>query len=182
MKEMFYSEVLNKYFDNKRECREAEIQYYVDQKRAKQEELDAKRKAEEEAKAKEEAAAKEEEQRKEALNLISKEKKELSKAIEDAGAKVIEAENEYELAYTAFQKKVVEAKEAYDKAIAEARESTIIPASTKVNDAKKEKYEAVKAFNNKFGTYTVKYTGEQAYKEMQQTINEFNKIFNSIWF
>lgn len=168
---MFYSEILDKYFDSKRECREAEIQHDAEQRtlkaaaeaeKVKQDELNQKRKAE--------------------LDAVSKEKKALSDAIDEAKQKVTEAEQEYELACDAYKKRVAEAKEAYNKTVEEAKETLLVPAVNKTKEAQQAKYEAVKAFNDKFGTYTVKYTGDQAYNEMMKTMREFNKIFNNFWF
>ena len=171
MKKMFYSEALDKYFECEKECRKAELQYMLD-----------KQEKEKKAKEAEQLAKKAEEEKKEAVALASKEKKELADAIESAKTKITDAENALDLARESYYKKVAEAKEAYDKAVNDARESILLPAVNKVKDAKKERYEAVQKFNDKFGTYTVKYTGEQAYNEMMKTVKEFNKIFNDLWF
>jgi len=163
MKEMFYSEILDKYFDSKSECRRAELQYQLD----KQE--------------KEKAAKLAEEKRKEETAVASKEKKALADVIEDAEKRVTAAQNDYQVAYDKYKEKITQAKEAYAKAVEDAS-NELTPAKLAIKEAQKARYEAIKAFNDKYGTYTVAYTGDKAYREMQKTINAINDVFNAFWF
>lgn len=150
-----YSDLLNKPFDTEEECIKAEKAFKAEQKR-QQEEIDrivAERKAKEEA-----------------LNVS---KKELSKAIEDATKKADEANSLYEAVKEKAQSILNEAKKQANDLLESAR--------AKVREAEKEKYEAIAAFNKKFGTYTTTLTGEKAAKEYNNVVRRFSDFWNSFW-
>ena len=167
MKELFYSEELNKYFDSKEECERAEFQY-------KQDKLDKEAKL---------AAA--EEKKREELALASKEKKELSKAVEEATQKVTEAYNAYDLAREDCEK----LREEYESKITKLKadykeeyEAILSPVKEAIKKAEKEKYEAIAAYNKKYGTYSVIYSGEKAFDEFKRFSTLADRLFKDFWF
>ena len=108
--------------------------------------------------------------------LISKEKKASAAVIKEAEDNVLAA-----------QEKFNEAKKEAQKIIEEARkkaEDIVRTSSKELSAAQEKRYKALKEFNNKFGPYTVSYTGEKAYNEFKKAIDYFNDILNwdSWWF
>lgn len=108
--------------------------------------------------------------------LISKEKKASAAVIKEAEDNVFAA-----------QEKFNEAKKEAQKIIEEARkkaEDIVRTSSKELSAAQEKRYKALKEFNNKFGPYTVSYTGEKAYNEFKKAIDYFNDILNwdSWWF
>lgn len=156
MKQVFYSENLNKYFDTESECQEAEKQYA--------EAMEAKSKAL--------AAAKEKEEAKK--NEISKQKKVLADAIDEADKAVTTAYSNLEVVYAAANDMLKEAKQKANKLVDEAK--------TQLKDAQQKKFEAVSKFNEKFGTYTTIYTGDRALEELRRATSWVNDIFNNFFF
>lgn len=108
-----------------------------------------------------------EEEKKATALSVSKQKKELSDAITLADETLEKAIADYN--------KIKE--EAYQKYL-----ETLKPAKEAVDKAQKDKYEALSAFNDKFGTYMVSYTGDKALKEFERTSQLFNNIFNRFFF
>lgn len=100
-------------------------------------------------------------------------KKEMAKAIEKANSEIDDARENYAKVYK-------EADELVKKARKEAEE-LLSPAKEKIEEAQKKKYDAVKAFNDKYGTYTVSYTGEKAYNEFKRNSDWFNYMFNKFF-
>lgn len=147
----YYSEKLKKPFDTEEDCVKAEKEFDKEQKRI-QEELDkaiAAKKAEDEK--------------------LNASKKELAKVIEAAQAELDEAKSIHEAA-----------KQKADEIMAEAKQKAaevINAASVKVREASQKKYEAVKAFTNKFGPYTISLTGDKAAKEFNEVIKGINDMF-----
>lgn len=137
----YYSELLTATFNTEKECLEAEKKY----------------KEEKDKKEKEEAAR---------VANISKRKKELSKAIEDADAKVAEANKLYSVAKD-------QAAEILEKSNKQVRE-ILDQAEANVKEAQKEKLNAILAFNKEFGSYKVTYTGEKAAEEFNRSFDRFN--------
>ena len=133
----FYSEKLDKVFDTTDELVAAETQ------------------AEHEA---EEAKA--------AERALSKEKKVLADAVQQAEEEVAKAQEEFNRvrkeAYTECKAKILEA----SKALSEKQET---------------RYQALKAFNEKYGPYTKTYTGEKAYNEFKKAIDYFDDFFKFWW-
>ena len=144
----YYSETMKKFFDT-------------------QEQLETEEKEFEEKKNKEEA------EKAEKLANISKEKKQLSKAIEEAIDKVQNARAAYTLAKEEAAK-ILE--ESNDKA-----ESILNTAKQELKKAESEKTQAIVAFNSKFGPYSTTYTGEKARKEYLETVELINDIFSNFW-
>ena len=54
-------------------------------------------------------------------------------------------------------------------------------AEDKITEAQERRYEAIKNFNEKFGTYTKTYTGDEAYNEFKRNADLFELIFNRIF-
>lgn len=167
MKEMFYSEVLDKYFESKKECQKAELQY-----RLQEAEKEAKAKKAEEERAKMLKIA--EDAKREAAAVASKEKKELSNAVEAADAKLTEAYHNYEVK----QEEVKKLKEEYEAKIVEL----INPAKKAIRDAQQERYEAIAKYNKKYGIYEVRYSGDKAYNELKRATAMLDNLFDSLWF
>lgn len=109
---------------------------------------------------------------------ISKEKKELSKAIEVADNKLTEANKLYEAA----QHKAAEILEKSNKEVKEILDA----AKKEVKAAEQAKLDAVLAFNKKYGPYTTTLTGTQAAEEFNRNIKRFDNMFESLirhlWF
>ena len=107
---------------------------------------------------------------------VSKRKKELSKAIEDADDKITEANKAYDIA----REKAKDILEKTNKEITELLDK----AEKAVTDAEQEKLDAVKAFTKEFGTYKVNLTGEKAVDAFNRSLNRFNNFFKSFsnWF
>lgn len=105
--------------------------------------------------------------------LVSKEKK--------ASAELIKkAEDEVSVAQERFNEAKKEAQEILDKARKEA-EDIIRSSSKELSAAQEKRYKALREFNEKFGPYTVSYTGEKAYNEFKKAVDYFNDIFNWNW-
>lgn len=107
---------------------------------------------------------------------VSKRKKELSKAIEDADNKITEANKAYDVA----REKAKDILEKTNKEITELLDK----AEKAVTDAEQEKLDAVRAFTKEFGTYKVNLTGEKAVDAFNRSLNRFNNFFKSFsnWF
>lgn len=150
-----YSDILNKPFDSEEECLAAEAVYKKEQKKV-QDEI---KKAVEEKKAREEA--------------LNASKKELAKAIESAQKDVDEANNIYEAAKE-------KATDIINEASKKANE-LLDTAKSKVREAQQKKYEAVSAFNKKFGPYTVTLTGDQAAEEYSNALKSINNVWKEFF-
>ena len=107
---------------------------------------------------------------------VSKRKKELSKAIEDADNKITEANKAYDVA----REKAKDILEKTNKEITELLDK----AEKAVTDAEQEKLDAVRLFTEEFGTYKVNLTGEKAVDAFNRSLNRFNNFFKSFsnWF
>lgn len=148
-----YSDIIpNGVFDTEEACLEAEAKYQKEQEEKKAQ-----------------LATKE--------SSISKQKKELSKAIEDADAKLTEA-------YDHLTSVKREADEAILKARREAHER-IKEAEDLVTEAYQQKYQAISQFNEKFGDFTMRYTGRRANEEFKRIMEQFDNYFKKpvdFWF
>ena len=140
MKKMFYSELLDQYFNSEEECVKAEL---TEQKR--RQELESIRQQE----------------KTEQENLQSR--KQAAKVVEDAEALVSEA-------YADLKKAEEEARHAYEKIVA--------PAKKKLQDAEHARYEAIRDFNTKYGVYSKRYTGKEAYDEFVRRLDQLDDIWN----
>lgn len=149
-----YSDLLGKPFDTEAECLKAEKEY-KDKQRKIQDEIN---RAVAEKKAKEEAE--------------NVSKKEMAKSIETAQSKVDEANSLYEAAKTKAQSILDDAKK-HAKEILDA-------AKLKVREAETAKYEAISAFNKKFGPYTTTLTGEKAANELKRAFDKISDFW-SFW-
>lgn len=151
----YYSELTNKTYNTEDECLNAEASFKKEQKRIQDEIA----KAVAEKKAKEEA--------------IQANKKELAKSIEEATKEVEEATSIYNAAKEKAKGILNEANKKAN-AILEA-------ASDKVKEAEHKRYEAISAFNKKFGPYTTTLTGTKAADEYNKTIKAMNESISNFW-
>lgn len=149
----YFSEITKQTYDSPEECLKAEKNYKAEQKK----------------KADAEATR---------LANISKEKKELARLVEDADARLTEANKLYEVA----QNKAAEILEKSNKEVRDILDA----AKKEVKAAEQAKLDAILAFNKKFGTYTTTYTGEKAAEEFNRSMNRFDNIFGNLirhlWF
>ena len=83
-----------------------------------------------------------------------------------------EALKEVESAKAECAKILEESNQQVEKILKTARE--------KVKSAREAKYDKITEFSNKFGGYTVYYTGDRAAKEIKRLDGEFNAILNSL--
>lgn len=105
--------------------------------------------------------------------LVSKEKK--------ASADIIKkAEDEVSVAQEKFNAAKKEAQEILDEARKQA-EDIIRSSSKELSVAQEKRYRALRDFNEKFGPYTVSYTGEKAYNEFKKAVDYFNDLFDWSW-
>lgn len=145
---IYKSEITGKEYSSEKECLAAEKEFQ------KQEEI---RVAEEEKKVAE----------------SNKRKKELAKAIEDAEAKLTEANRLYDIA----QDKAAKILEDSNKEVKEILNT----AEAEVDAAQKARFEAILAFNREFGSYTTKYTGAKAAEEFNRYTNNFEKRLRNLF-
>ena len=131
----YYSETLKRLFDTPEELEEHEIAYARD-------------------KAKDELS-----------------KKVLSKKIEDADKLVDSAYKEYEDA----KSRAAEILEKSNQQVADI----LNEAKAKISEAEKERTNAIVAFNQKYGTYRVNYTGERAKNESERINRMINDVFSA---
>ncbi len=113
---------------------------------------------------------------------VEKEKTALSKAKKAEADKVQLTDKEVDEAQENLKKVREEAQAKIDAARKEA-EDMLKEAYKKLSVAQEHRFEALKAFNEKFGPYKTYYTGEKAYNEFQKTLRYFDNIFNDFrWF
>ena len=106
-------------------------------------------------------------------NKISLQKKELSNKVESAREELDKALEEYEEAKKKAQKIVEDARK-------QARE-ILEPSEKKIAKCREDKYKALVEFNNRFGAYNVKYTGENARKEYDRWRKEIDSSFDDFF-
>ena len=111
---------------------------------------------------------------KQELKKISNDKKALAKKVEEADDILQDAYNKYALAKENCAKILEEAKLEINELLE--------PAKKAIQDAQKQKYEAIAEFNKKYGVYSTIYTGDKAYTELQRVRNFMDDIFNINWF
>lgn len=100
------------------------------------------------------------------------EKKRLAKLIEDAEADIDKARDEF-IEVKAEAMKIVESTE-------ETVNKMLKDAEDKITQAQERRYEAIKNFNEKFGTYTKTYTGDKAYNEFKRNVDLMSLLFNHL--
>ena len=101
-------------------------------------------------------------------------KAKLAKAVEDADKALDDAYEGLEEA----KKKVTELQKEYDAKVDEIMN----PARDLIKECTKNRAEAIKAFNEKFGVYTTTYTGNQALNEMIKMNKIMDNMFRKFWF
>ena len=140
----FYSEILKNFYDTEAQCREAEEKH--------NKELEAKKVQE---------------------SLVSKEKKQLSKRVEECD---VALENAY-AAYEAAKEKAKELLEKSNQEIADV----LNPAYSAVKKAQRQKLEALQEFNRRFGAYTTTYNGEKAVQEFNRAAKWFDEFISPLF-
>lgn len=100
-------------------------------------------------------------------------KKQLAAEVETADEALKEAYANYESAKT----KVEEISKKY---LAEVND-ILEPAQKAVKDAEKNRYEAIRRFNDSYGAYQVTYTGARAADEMMKAISNINSRANKLF-
>lgn len=155
IKMKYYSEKLNRPFDTEEECVEAEKEFDRQQEQI-QKELD---------KAIAEKKAKEEE--------YNASKKELAKVIEAADKKIEEAQSMLDVATTKAREIINEAKQKANEILNAAK--------SKKAAAQQEKYDAIAAFNKKYGPYTISLTGDKAAEAYNRDIQDLSKVLQNFW-
>ena len=103
---------------------------------------------------------------------VSKKKKELASAIEQADEVVNKAYAKYE-----------QAKQDVRKILEESNtqmENILTPAKAEVAKAEKLRADAIKEYTNAFGAYQSVYTGERAEQELERFNRQFNSTFADI--
>lgn len=120
-------------------------------------------KAELEVKRAAELKAKQEEEKAES-------RKTAAKAVEAAEVAVDNAYKEFEQARKEATEIVNEAKKMADEILTKARKT--------LTDAQRERYNAIAAFNSKYGVYTQRYTGERARDEFNKGVARIQDLFD----
>lgn len=118
-------------------------------------------------------ATKKEEEKKNNELVTKRQKKLLARRID-------EAEEALSTAYTEYHKVAREANKVIEEAKQKAKEM-LKPAEEAVKEAEKNKWKALTDFNEKYGSYTKVYTGNEALKQLNESINFFNSIFDNLW-
>ncbi len=122
-----------------------------------------------------EAEVKKLEEEKEAkLATISKEKKAFATEIKNADKELDEAYKQLDVA----REKAKQLQKEHLKQL----ENILHPAEEAVKTAQNKKYEAVKAFNDKFGDFTTTYTAATAADELNRTLKYFDEVFHNFFF
>ena len=120
-----------------------------------------------------EAKYDEEQQEKERIEKDKKaEKKRLAKLIEDAEADIDKARDELVEVKAEVVKIIDSTEETVNKMLKDAED--------KITQAQERRYEAIKNFNEKFGTYTKTYTGDKAYNEIKRNADLMGLLFNHL--
>lgn len=104
---------------------------------------------------------------------ISKEKKALSEEIDKADAELDKAYKYYEDS----KQEVLLRKKNVDKECQDIMKE----AKEYLKDAQTKKLELLEQFTNKFGSYSVSYTGDRAQKEMNRHLSWFDDLVNHFW-
>ncbi len=115
---------------------------------------------------------KEEKKSKEKQELVA-DKKLMAKAVEDADAEIDAAQEQYADA-------IKQAREIIEKANKEA-EAITSPAKEKLKNARQKRYNAISAFNKKYGPYSVMYSGDRAYAEFKRNLDFIDEFFTGLF-
>ena len=111
-----------------------------------------------------------------AKSAVSKKKKELADKINAAENKVNEASAKYNLAKKEAAEIITKAKAEANKLLTDAKEN--------LDNAYKERWQAIQDFNTEFGAYQVTYTGAKALEEYEKAVTQvfsmWDKFFD--WF
>ena len=99
-------------------------------------------------------------------------KKVLAQRIEDA-------ERAVDIAYKGYEEAKSQAAEILEKSNKQVADILNV-AKAQINAAEKERTNAIVAFNQKFGTYRVNYTGERAKTESERVNRMINDMFSAL--
>lgn len=97
-------------------------------------------------------------------------KKQLAKKVEDSDKELNDAYDKYKIAKDEASKILKEAEERANAVVNDARAEVV--------KAQKNKEDTLRNFNEKFGNYTVTYTGEDAVKEFKRAFDWIDNFFN----
>lgn len=162
----YYSEKLDKIFDNKNDLFNAEKAYEQEKAAFEAKEAQLKAKQEEDNKIK------------------SKRKKELSDKIEEASKNLDEAYKFYEAEKSKVKDILTGAQKKADDIIKQARQEAqklIDIAEKEVKKASEQKTLAISNFNKEFGPYRTVITGDKAIDEYNKLVRNFENTFSNIW-
>jgi len=106
--------------------------------------------------------------------IVSNEKKQLAKAVEDAEKELDEAYKELDAAR--------EQARLLQKETIKKMEDLVHPVEEKVKSLQAKKFDAVHAFNVKYGPFTTTITGAKAAEEMTRVWRAFDKLFDFDFF
>jgi len=116
----------------------------------------------------------------EAEDKVLAEKKQTSLDKKNLSKKIDETETALTLAYEDYDKAKAEVKKILEESNIKCQK-ILEEANNKINEAKATNTKALKEFTDKYGTYTVTYTGEKAQQEWQRHLKYFDKIFRDFW-
>ena len=112
----------------------------------------------------------------------ARQKQESAKATKAKYAKAVkDAEAEIELAKKAYEEaeqKVAELQKTYDEKV----KAIMDPARKRYIEANRVRATAIKKFNDKYGTYTTTYTGDDALEEFNKFGSTFEKLLHNRFF
>ena len=101
-------------------------------------------------------------------------KAKLAKAVEDADKALDDAYEGLEEA----KKKVTELQKEYDAKV----DAVMNPVKDHLKLMQRQRADAIKQFNDKFGAYTTTYTGNKALNEMLKMEKLMDNMFRKFWF
>ena len=112
----------------------------------------------------------------------ARQKQESAKATKAKYAKAVkDAEAEIELskkAYEEAEQQVAELQKAYDEKV----KVIMDPVRKRYIEANRARATAIKEFNDKYGTYTTTYTGNDALEEFNNFVSNFEKLLHNRFF
>lgn len=108
------------------------------------------------------------------------EKKQTSLDKKNLSKKIEETENALALAYEDYDKAKAEVKKILEESNIKCQK-ILQEANDKITKAKLTNTKAVREFTDKYGTYTVTYTGKKAQEEWERHLKYFDKVFRDFW-
>lgn len=173
MKQVYYSEKLNKMFDTEEACRAAEDRQEDIKVEKSHKNWMGLKSCKQDCKKNETTSNCSSNKCTNNLSNTTKEKKELANAVELAEKNLQEACQNYELKKEEAKKL---RKECEQKIV-----DLLEPARKAIDDANLAKYEAIKNYNAKYGTYTVTYSGDKAFEEYRRLTHDIFDAARLFW-